>query len=58
MSEFLFKLVTSSVAKMGGSIPYWPEMNAKYRVFSSFEADFCSKNENSPAPNEIGVRAG
>ena len=25
-------------------------------VLSSFEADFCSKNENSPSPNEIGVR--
>ena len=25
-------------------------------LFSSFEPDFCSKNENSPSPNEIGVR--
>ena len=31
----------------------WPEEYAKYPVFSTFEADFCTKTENSP-PNVIG----
>ena len=40
-----------SVAKLGGrggsSLPQWPEKYANKRVFSTFEADFWSKNENS-----------
>ena len=30
------------------SVAHWPEEYAKYPVFSSFEADFCTKNGNSP----------
>ena len=34
---------------MGGlEPPYCPEKCAKYHVFSAFEADFCSNNENIP----------
>ena len=46
----------SSVARgRGGSSspPHWPEEYAKYPVFSTFEADFCTKNGNS-SPNGIG----
>ena len=52
---FLFPLlsVVSSVAREGFEPPHWPKKYAKYHVFSAFEADFCSKNENSP-PTEIG----
>ena len=32
----------------GAAAPHWPEKYAKYHVFSAFEADICSKNENSP----------
>ena len=28
--------------------PHWPAKYAKYHVFCAFEANFCSKNENSP----------
>ena len=28
--------------------PHWPEEYAKYHVFNAFEADFRSKNKNSP----------
>ena len=49
--------IASSVARegRGGGLepPHWPEKYAKSHVFSAFEADFCSKNENSP-PKEIG----
>ena len=42
---------SSSVAKreVGGlELPHWPKKYAKYHIFSAFEADFCSKYENSP----------
>ena len=45
----------SSVAR-GTTAPHWPEKYAKYHVFSVFEADFCSKNENSP-PTGLGSRS-
>ena len=39
-----------SLGEPGGySPPHWPEMYARYHVFSAFEVDFCSKNENSPS---------
>ena len=38
--------------------PHWPEKYTKYRVFSTFEADFCPKSENKPSPKAIGVRVG
>ena len=37
----------------GSSYSHWPEEYAKYPIFSTFEADFCTKNENS-LPNGIG----
>ena len=46
----------SSVAKGGEggcSSPNWPEEYAKYPVFSTFEANFCTKNKNS-TPLGIG----
>ena len=45
----------SSVARgrEGAQAPHWPEKYAKYHVFSAFEANFRSKNENS-SPNGIG----
>ena len=47
--------VASSVARGEGWLepPYWPEEYAIYPVFSTFETDFCTKNENSP-PNGTG----
>ena len=40
--------VLEPVALQGGAqAPHWPKKYAKY-VFSAFEANFCSKNENSP----------
>ena len=33
---------------MGAIAPHWSEEYAKYPVFGTFEADFCTKNENSP----------
>ena len=46
----------SSVASggRGSSLFRWPEKNATYHVFSAFDADFCSKNENSPPSTGIG----
>ena len=40
-------LSTSSIAR-GATAPHWPKKYAKYHAFSAFEADFSSKNENSP----------
>ena len=39
--------------RVGLEPPHWPEKYAKSHVFSAFEADFCSRNENSPPPKEI-----
>ena len=41
-----------SVARGGGGLepPHWSEKYAKSHVFGAFEADFCSKYENSPLP--------
>ena len=49
-------MVSSSIAKGGARAPHWREKYAKYHVFSAFETDFCSKNENSPPPMGIGMR--
>ena len=46
----------SSVARGGSSSPHWPKKNAKYRVFGTFEAVFCTKNENRPLSKVIGMR--
>ena len=47
---------SSSVAKWeGAQAPHWPEKYAKSHVFSAFEADFCSKNENSPPERDLGA---
>ena len=43
----------SSVATGGLQLPHWPKKYAKYHVFSAFEADFCSKNENSPPQRDL-----
>ena len=45
-----YSVDNSSVARgVGGlELPHWPEKYAKYPVFSTFEADFALKNENSP----------
>ena len=40
-------LGSSSIARGARAPPHWPEKYAKSHVFSAFEADFCSKNENS-----------
>ena len=37
----------------GAIATYWPEEYAKHPVFGTFEADFCTKNENIP-PSGIG----
>ena len=37
--------------------PHCPEEYAKYPVFSTFEADFCTQNKNSP-PLEFSMRIG
>ena len=34
-------------------LPHWPEENAKYSAFSTFKAEFCTKNKNS-LPIRIG----
>ena len=46
-------LILRSQGGRGARTPHWPEKYAKYHVFRAFEANFCSKNENSP-PNGIG----
>ena len=58
-------VANSSVAKGGGGgggggyspPPHRPEEYAKYSVFSIFEADFRTKNENSP-PLALAMRIG
>ena len=51
-------VANSSVAKGGYSPPpHRPEEYVKYLVFSTFEADFCTKNENSP-PLALAMRIG
>ena len=53
-------VANSSVAKGGGGYRpplHRPEENAKYPFFSTFEADFCTKNENSP-PLALAMRIG
>ena len=47
----------SNVARGGGGA-HWPEENAKYYVFSTFEADFCTKNKNSSLPLALAMRIG
>ena len=37
-----------SQGRRRGLYPHWSEKYAKYHVFSAFDADFCSKNENNP----------
>ena len=37
------------------SLSHWPEKYAKYHVFSGFEAEFCSENENTPPPPPLGL---
>ena len=54
-------LSSSSIARGvggwgGSSFPRWPEKYAKSHVFRAFEADFCSKNENSP-PKKFGSQS-
>ena len=47
----IFPYSISSVARgsvRGSSPPHWPKKYAKSHLFGAFEADFCSKNENSP----------
>ena len=44
------RLGSSSVARGGGArAPHCSEKYAKLHVFGTFEADFCSENENSPS---------
>ena len=49
--------VDSCVARGAGGLepPHWPEKCSKTHVFSAFEADFCSKNENSPPQRDLGA---
>ena len=52
-------ITNSSVAREGGAIaPHWPEEYAQYSVFSTFEANFCSKNKNSPPPLDLAMKIG
>ena len=46
--------VASGEAGGRGYSPHWPEEYAKHPVLGTFEADFCTKNENSPSPSGIG----
>ena len=52
----------NSVAGRGGggatALPHWHKGYANYPVFSIFEADFCTKNKNSPPPLELAMGIG
>ena len=49
--------ISSVTRGRGLEPPHWPETYAKYYAFSAFEADFCSKNENSPPPTGLAIRS-
>ena len=47
----------SNVARGEAQAPHWLENYGKYPVFSTFEADFCTKNENI-SPTVLAMRVG
>ena len=49
--------VTSRAARGGGGAraPHWPEKYAKSHVLGAFEAEFCSKHENSIPQRDLGA---
>ena len=55
ISEDQHRIWISSVAGGGLEPPHWPEKYAKSHIFSGFEADFCSKNKNSPPQRDLGA---
>ena len=42
--------VARGEAGEGAIASHWPEEYAKHPVFGTFEANFCTKNENIPPP--------